>query len=125
VVDCEYGELVAILVSCASFAPNNPSPTVSIIPNDSSIGIKTCDPNYDIILSGFFIINTGFNYCNPEILLYDRDREDYNGKAKLTVVDGRIVDYEIIDAAVDFMRIPRVDIIDTGETLWHTRWIWC
>jgi hypothetical protein len=115
VIDCEYGELVAILTSCTSFNPNTPSPAVSILPNDSSIGIKTCDPNYDIVLGGFFILNTGFNYCDPEILIYDKDREDFNGKAKVTIVDGRIVDYEIVDSGTGFMRLPRIDIIDTGK----------
>ncbi len=115
VIDCEYGELVAILTSCTSFNPNTPSPAVSILPNDSSIGIKTCDPNYDIVLGGFFILNTGFDYCDPEIMIWDKDREDYSGKVKVNVVDGRIVDYEIEDNGTGFLRIPRVDIIDSGK----------
>ena len=115
VVDCERGEIVAVLTSCAGFNPDLPSPTASIQPNDSTVGIKTCDPNYDIILAGFFILNTGFNYCDPEIMIWDKDREDYNGKIKVTVVEGRIVDYEIEDSGSGFLRIPRVDIIDSGK----------
>ena len=115
VVDENTGELVAILTSCASFSPKIPNPTVSIQPNDSTVGIKTNDPNYDIILSGFLILNTGFDYCDPEVLIYDKDREDYNGKVKVTVVDGRIVDYTIEDTGSRFFRIPKVQINDSGK----------
>ena len=111
VVDCEHGELVAILTACVSFDPNAPSPTASILPNDAVVGIKSCDPNYNIVLGGFMILNTGFNYCDPEILIYDRDREDYNGKAKLTIVDGRIVD-------------SKSSIQVTGSCVYHASTSW-
>ena len=115
VIDKETGELVSILTTCAGFNPDSPSPPVTIQPNDSTIGILSSDPNYDIILSGFFILNTGFDYCDPEVLIYDKDREDYNGKVKVTVVDGRIVDYTIEDPGNRFFRIPKVQIKDTGK----------
>jgi hypothetical protein len=115
VIDCERGELVAVLTSCSSWDIENPNPPISIIPNDSTVGIKTCDPNYDIVLGGVFILNTGFDYCNPTVLIWDRDREDYNGEVEVTTLDGRIVEVTVKDSGRDFFRLPRVDIIDTGE----------
>ena len=112
VVDEESGEMVAILVNCKSFGPQ-PNPNISIIPDRSPIGIKTNDPDYDIQLGGFFIANMGFNYCEPEIEIYDRDKETYsNASAKLFVDDGNIVDYEIINSGTGFRRIPDVKIVD-------------
>ena len=115
VIDKETGELVSILTTCASFNPKQPNPPVTIQPNDSTIGILSSDPNYDIILAGFFILNTGFDYCDPEVLIFDKDREDYNGKVQVTVVDGRIVDYTIVDPGNRFFRIPKVEIKDSGK----------
>jgi hypothetical protein len=116
VVDPESGELVAILVSCASFDPNLPNTPITIIPDNSQRGILTNDPNYDIVLGGFFIANTGFDYCNPKIQIYDRDKNTTsNAEASLIVVDGRIVDYDIINNGTAFRRIPNITIIDDGR----------
>ena len=115
VVDRESGELVAVLTNCKSFNPNIPNANVSIIPDDNETGITTDDPLFDITLGGFFIANTGFEYCNPKITIIDRDKGiDSNATAELVVVDGRIVDYNIINNGTAFKRIPDIKITDDG-----------
>ncbi len=115
VVDRESGELVAVLTNCKAFNPNIPNVNVSIIPDDNETGITTDDPLYDITLGGFFIANTGFEYCNPKITIIDRDKGiDSNATAELVVVDGRIVDYNIINNGTAFKRIPDIKITDDG-----------
>jgi len=115
VVDRESGELVAILTNCKSFDPNRPNANISIIPDNNETGITTDDPQYDITLGGFFIANTGFEYCDPKIRIFDRDKGIYsNADAKLTVVNGRIVDYDIINNGTAFKRIPDIEIYDDG-----------
>ena len=115
VVDRESGELVAILTNCKSFDPNRPNANISIIPDNNETGITTDDPQYDITLGGFFIANTGFDYCNPKIRIFDRDKKiDSNASAKLIVVNGRIVDYDIINNGTAFKRIPDIEIYDDG-----------
>ena len=112
VVDSNSGELVAILTNCNSWDPNQPGANVSIIPDNSAIGIRTDDPNYDIVLGGFFVANTGRGYCEPEIIIMDKDRNGINGVVRPVVVSGRIVDVEIINNGTGFRRIPRVIITD-------------
>lgn len=115
VVDRESGELVAVLTNCKSFNPNLPNVNVSVIPDNNETGITTDDPLYDITLGGFFIANTGFEYCNPKITIIDRDKGiDINATAELVVVDGRIVDYNIINNGTAFKRIPDIKITDDG-----------
>ena len=115
VVDRESGELVAVLTNCKAFSPNIPNVNVSIIPDNNETGITTDDPQYDITLGGFFIANTGFDYCSPRIRILDRDKGiDSNASAELTVVDGRIVDYNIINNGTAFKRIPEIEIYDDG-----------
>lgn len=113
VVDRYSGELVAVLTSCSAFDPNAPITPVSIVPDKSTTGIVTDDPAYDVVLGGFFISNTGFDYVNPIIQIYDRDKGTYdNASATLVVVEGRIVDYEIINNGTQFRRLPDIRIID-------------
>lgn len=114
VVDRESGELVAVLTNCESFNPNKPNTQVSIIPDNSEVGITTDDPSYTVSLGGFFIANTGFDYCNPRVEIIDRDKNIVAAEAVLTVVQGRIVDYDIINTGSGFKRIPEVRIIDDG-----------
>ena len=113
VVDRLSGEMVAILTAAAAFDPNAPSAPVSIIPDRSLRGITTDDPAYSVTLGGFHIANTGFDYTDPVIQIYDRDKDTYeNASATLIVADGRIVDYEINNNGTEFRRLPRVRIID-------------
>ena len=115
VVDKNTGEMVAILTNCGAFDPNQPNAPITIIPDDSDIGIDTEDPDYDIVLGGFYIQNTGFSYCNPKIGIFDKDTLRPNGEVTLVTQDGRIVDYDIINSGTNFKRIPRVVITDDGR----------
>jgi hypothetical protein len=113
VVDKASGELVAILTNCQSWDPNNPNANVSVIPNTNPIGITTDDTDFDIVLGGFLIQNTGFDYCEPYIRIFDRDKQtENNAEAKLIINEGRIVDYEIINNGTGFKRLPEVTISD-------------
>ena len=113
VVDRNSGEMVAILTAAAAFDPNAPSAPVSIIPDASVKGIITDDPEYTVTLGGFHIANTGFDYTNPTIEIYDKDKGTYeNAQATLVIADGRIVDYEINNNGTEFKRIPDVRIVD-------------
>ena len=112
VVDKESGELVAILTNCSSFDPEDDAP-VSIIPDRNPLGITTDDPRYDIQLGGFFIANMGFDYCDPIIEIYDRDKKIIdNAIAKLQVQEGHIIGYEIINKGTGFRRLPDIRIYD-------------
>lgn len=115
VVDRFSGEMVAVIAACSGWSPN-PTPSVGIIPGKEEIGITTDDPNYDIIVTGFHIANTGFQYCDPIIELYDKDaRTTDNATAQAIVRDGRIVDIIIINNGTGFRRIPDVRIFDNGK----------
>ena len=117
VVERSTGEMVAVLTSSSSFNPNAPVAQVSLIPDQSTTGIVTDDPAYDVVLGGFFISNTGFDYVDPVIEIYDRDKGTYeNAEATLVVVEGRIVDYEIINTGTQFRRLPDVRITDRNDT---------
>ena len=113
VVDRISGELVAVLTNYAAWNSNNPNPPVSIMPDDSNIGIVTDDPTYDIVLSGFYIGNTGFNYRKPIIEIIDRNTgSSSNAKAELISQNGRIVDYNIINSGTGFLRIPKIRVYE-------------
>ena len=112
VVDTKSGELVAIQTTPLSWDINQPNAPVSIIPDNNEVGIISCGGNYDVILSGFFVRNTGRGYVDPQITIYDRDKEEVNGKAKLIIQDGRVVDVQIIDNGRGFCRIPTITITD-------------
>ena len=115
VVDRISGEIVSIITTCSSW-PNRPNPPISILPDDSEIGITTDDPDYDIVLGGFHIANTGFEYCEPVIEIWDRDKEtNLNGEARPVVVNGRIVAVDIINNGTGFRRIPEIRIYDDGK----------
>ncbi len=113
VVDRASGEMVAILTNCQAWNPNFPNANISVIPGTNPIGITTDNPDYDIVLGGFMIQNTGFEYCDPTVTLYDKDKfTDENAEVKLVVADGRIVDYDIINNGSGFKRIPEAIITD-------------
>jgi hypothetical protein len=115
VVDRVSGELVAIITACTSWSPN-PAPPVVIQPGEEEVGITTDDPNYDIILQGFHIANTGFEYCDPVVEIYDKDkRTTSNAKVQPILRDGRIVDMVVINSGTGFKRIPEVRIYDNGK----------
>jgi len=113
VIDRKTGELVAILTKCKDWT--DPKSPITIIPDDNTGGIITEDPDWDINLGGFFIQNTGFDYCDPIIEVYDRDRKVLAAEVKLKTLHGRIVDYDIINNGSGFLRLPEVRIIDTGK----------
>ena len=82
--------------------------------------------NFDLQLGGIFIGNTGFGYGtgkdnvnastadknHPIIRIIDKDTGEENGEVKATVLNGRIVNVEVINSGKGFLRIPRVEIID-------------
>jgi hypothetical protein len=112
VVDRRTGEFVAILSEPLVWG-ENPQPTVTLIPDDSPVGIVSDDPNYSIRLGGFFIANTGFAYTNPTVTIRDKDNGTNNSaKVNPIVVDGRIVEIEIVNSGAGFLRIPEVIITD-------------
>lgn len=116
VVDKKTGEMVAVLTNPKVWDPELSGASVSLIPDDSGIGITTDDPDYDVVLGGFFVSNTGKNYKNPTIEIIDKDKNVTNGEASLVVVSGRIVDAEIINNGSGFLRIPQIKIRDTSNS---------
>ena len=115
VVDRYSGEIVAVVTSCPSWSPT-PNPAVTVVPGSSPIGIVTDDPDYDIILSGFHISNTGFQYCDPVVEIYDKDkRTTENAQVQPILRNGRIVELIIINSGTGFRRIPEVRIYDNGK----------
>lgn len=110
VVDPVSGELVCVLTNCASWSANKPNPAISVIPDNNNIGISTNDPRYDITIGGFYIGNTGFDYRDPVLTIYDRDAGGTNGEVELITRQGRIVDYSIINSGTGFRRIPEIEI---------------
>jgi len=117
VVDKTSGELVTVLTNCNSWDPDRPSPNVGVVADDSSIGITTDDPNYDIVIGGFYIENTGFQYTNPTLTVTTKRDDDKPGKVvdvetNITLHHGRIVDIELINKGSGFKRIPEIKITD-------------
>ena len=111
VVDEETGEMFAVLTTASLFNFRTPNPPVSVITGSQELGITTNQiEEYDFILGGFHIQNTGFLYEDPVIKIIDRDTEEENGQVKATIVDGRIVELEIINNGTGFKRIPEVVI---------------
>ena len=75
VVDPTDGAMVAILTVTSSWDEQRPYPTVGIIPDKSSLGIRSDSPLYNITLSTIFIRNSGFGYVNPQITIVDEQRD--------------------------------------------------
>jgi hypothetical protein len=112
VIDPSTGEFVAILTLPQAF-DTNPSPSVSLIPDTSCLGIRSDDENYDIVVGGIYVSNTGFEYSDDVVVeLYDRDREVLNGEARAVVIEGRIVEVQLINNGTGYKRIPEVRIKD-------------
>ena len=115
VVDPNSGELVTILINYNSFGRDKANPSTSVIADDSSIGISSEDPNYDVVLSGFYIVNTGIGYGkDTEIHVIDKDRELETALVKPKVRNGRITKIEIINNGTGFKRIPKIVFKNTG-----------
>ena len=115
VVDRDSGELVSVLINQRSFS-NKANPSVSVFPDDSSIGIVSDDENYDIYLSHFYVQNTGVGYDeDTRIVITDKDREITSAVVRPKVVDGRIVSIEVINNGSGFKRIPKVTVIGKGK----------
>jgi hypothetical protein len=112
VVDRESGELVSIITKPEDFADDPPRPPVSVIPGNNPVGLTTDDPRFNVVLGGFYIENTGFDYKDPVIQIFDRDRDELNGEARAVLSQGRIVNVEIINTGTGFKRLPEVQIID-------------
>ena len=115
VVHRESGELVAIITQCAAW-PERPTPPTTIIPDKRPDGIVSDDPNFDIVLAGFLVANTGFEYCEPKCEIIDKDTNQQNGEVNVITIDGRIVEIEVINNGTGFKRIPEVKITDDGTT---------
>ena len=113
VVDRESGELVAILTDPKSFPDDPAFPQVSVVPDNTNVGLTTDDPRFNVVLGGFYIENTGFAYTNPAIEVFDRDREETNGEVVAVVSQGRIVNIEIINTGTGFKRLPEITINDS------------
>ena len=114
VVDEKSGEIAAILVNPVLFS-NNFDPSISIISDDSNVGISTKDERYDLIIVDFYVMNTGKNYFDPKIEIRDKDTEAKNGEARVITKLGRVVDVEVINTGTGFKRLPEVIIRDGGR----------
>ena len=115
VVNPYDGELVAILTNCKSFTEKSNS--ISIIKDYSNVGIRSDDEDYNIVMCGVFVANTGESYTgNTTIKVIDRDTGEENGKVKPVIVAGRIVEVEVINSGTRFKRIPELVIEDTLGT---------
>ena len=115
VVNPEDGELVAILTNCKSFTEKSNS--ISIIQDYSNAGIRSDDEDYNIVMCGVFVANTGESYTgNTTIKVIDRDTGVENGRVKPVIVEGRIVDIEVINSGTRFKRIPKLEIEDSLGT---------
>ena len=115
VVDPRSGELVMVLVNYNSFGRDKANPSTSIFPDDSSIGISTEDPNYDVFLAGFYISNTGVGYGkDTTISVIDKDRDLETALVKPKIRNGRITRVEIINNGTGFKRIPKIVFKNTG-----------
>ena len=115
VVDRDSGEMVTVLINQRSFS-NKANPSVSIIPDDSSIGIVSDSKNYDIFLSHFYVQNTGIGYDETtEIEVIDKDRNMPGAVVKPRIVDGRIVSIEVINNGSGFKRLPKIKIKGKGR----------
>ena len=112
ILDRETGELVGIIgFDCSNVDPETPVPKVTLLP-DPSPGFFSDE--FDIRIGGFFIANTGFDYCNPTLRVYDRDKEEYiDVQATITVsLGGRITGISLLNNGTGFRRIPDVEIFD-------------
>lgn len=115
VIDRDSGELVTVLINQRSFS-NKANPTVSILPDDSSIGIVSDSKNYDIFLSHFYVQNTGAGYSpDTEIEVIDKDKDMPGAVVKPRIVDGRIVSIEVINNGSGFKRLPKIRIKGKGR----------
>ena len=112
VIDRKSGEMVMVLTNPVLFG-DKPNPSVSIIPDDSRVGVLTDDERYDVILCDMYVQNTGKTYTNDVTLtLIDRDTGEENGKVRPILRDGRIIDVEILNTGTGFKRIPELIISD-------------
>lgn len=117
VVDRESGELVAILTRPQNFANTSAIPPVSVIADNNPVGLTSDDPRFNVVLGSFYVQNTGFQYTDPLIEIFDKDRQELNGEARAVIREGRIVNVEIINSGTSFKRIPEVSITDpTGHS---------
>jgi hypothetical protein len=119
VVDPTTGEMVACVVQPTGFANDEPNPHLFLTGDDAPIGIRSDDTRYDIRLLTFWIQNTGFSYTNPRISVIDRDTGRPNGEVEVTLLDGRIVDLEILNPGEGFRRLPEIQITD--DTGWGAK----
>ena len=103
------------MTDCEKFDPETPNPPANIFPDRTPYGGFSDD--FNMQLGGFFIQNTGFDYCNPQILIWDRDKETYeNATAKLTVgLGGRIIAYEVLNSGGYFKRLPDIEVVDLNN----------
>ena len=116
VVDPGSGELVAVLINYNSFDSNNSNPSTSVFADDSSKGVSSADPNYDVFLSGIYIVNTGAGYSKEtEIEIIDRDTNDQGAQVRPKIRKGRITAIEVINTGEGFKRIPKVRIKNAGK----------
>ena len=111
IVDRQTGQLVAVLSNPKSFNPDLPTPPVSLIPGSNTLGYTTDDVNYEFTIGSVFIGNTGFGYtsdCITEVV--DQYTGDIVGEVALKIVEGRIVDVEIINSGINLRRIPDIKV---------------
>lgn len=116
VVDPDSGELVMVLVNFRSFHERRSNPSASIFADDSSKGVSTADPNYEVFLSGFYIANTGVGYSKETtIKVIDKDRDMETAQVRPRVRDGRITFIEVINTGSGFKRIPKIKVENSGS----------
>ena len=114
VINSNTGSLLGILTNCNSWNPNRPDAPVSILPDNNSVGIDTIkdERDFDFVLGGVFIGNTGFGYCEPVIKIIDSDTGEENGEVKVVMREQRIIDIQIINTGNGYKSTPRIVIED-------------
>ena len=77
VINRDSGEVVAILTAVLLGILTIHRHQLLLSQARASNGIFSDNPDYDIVLGGFFIQNTGFNYCEPQVAIWDQDTGTY------------------------------------------------
>ena len=110
-VDPDSGEIVAINTIPSAWDPSRPNVPISIIPDSSSIGIRTDDENYDVELGGIAVLNTGRGYTNPTAEITNACTGE-RIKVNLKVVEGRIVGVSEINNPGVCSKAPKITVTD-------------
>ena len=111
IVDPVTGGIVGIITHPDAWNPSRPNVPISIIPDNSPIGIVSDDDNYDLEVGGIVVMNTGRGYTNPKVEITNT----CTGEAvEVTVrtVEGRVVEIGEINNAGRCSQAPTIKVSD-------------